>query len=207
MMDAYAIHPRNPQARLLEQVAARLLAGDIMAYPTDTTYALGCLLGNKAGMDRIRLIRGLRDHHDFSLICADLSSLSKYAHVDNKPFRYIKHHIPGPYTFILPATKAVPKAFVQDKKSTIGLRVPNSPLLSALLALTGEPLVSVTLQLGDQTSPMVDPDLIEERLAKQVDIFINGGPGQDIPSSVIDLTGPSPVIVRVGLGDVSDFES
>lgn len=207
MLQAYAIHPRNPQARLLEQVAARLQAGDIMVYPTDTTYALGCLLGNKAGMDRIRLIRGLTNGHDFSLICADLSSLSTYAHVDNKPFRYIKHHIPGPYTFILPATKAVPKAFVQDKKSTIGIRVPDSPLLAALLALTREPLVSVSLQLKDQTSPMVDPELIQEALAKQVDIFIDGGAGQDIPSSIIDLTGPKPVIVRVGLGDVADFET
>jgi tRNA threonylcarbamoyl adenosine modification protein (Sua5/YciO/YrdC/YwlC family) len=200
MMQHYAIHPRDPQLRLLEQAAKRLSAGDIMVYPTDTTYALGCLLGNKQGMDRIRLIRALDQAHDFSLICADLSNLSIYAEVDNKAFRLIKHHIPGPYTFILPATKAVPKAYVQDKKATIGIRVPDSPLLRALLEITQLPLVSVTL-------PMSEPDLIKEKMGKQVDFFIESGAGGDIPSSIIDLTGDSPVILREGMGDVSAFKS
>jgi tRNA threonylcarbamoyl adenosine modification protein (Sua5/YciO/YrdC/YwlC family) len=200
MMQHYAIHPRDPQLRLLEQVASRLLDGEIMVYPTDTTYALGCLLGNKQGMDRIRQIRSLDQAHDFSLICADLSNLSIYAEVDNKAFRLIKHHIPGPYTFILPATKAVPKAYVQAKKATIGLRVPNSPLLAALLSITGQPLVSVTL-------PLTDPELIKEQMAKQVDLFVDSGAGGDIPSSIIDLTGNSPVVLREGMGDVSAFKS
>lgn len=206
MIERYAIHPRNPQARLLERVAQALLSGKIMAYPTDTTYALGCLLGNKEGMDRIRHIRSLDDMHDFSLICADLSSLSKYADINNQAFRAIKRHIPGPYTFILPATKAVPKAFMQSKKPTLGLRVPDSPLLSALLDATQEPLVSVTLQLPDQDRPMGDPDAIESRLGKLVDILIDGGAGGDMPSSIIDLTGDKPVIIREGLGDISAFE-
>lgn len=207
MMVRYAIHPQNPQRRLLEQVSERLLAGDILVYPTDTTYALGCLLGNKQGMDRIRKIRNLDDHHDFSLICADLSSLSHYAHVENQAFRALKRHIPGPYTFILQATKSVPKAFIQAKKSTIGLRVPQSPVLTALLDLTGEPLVSVTLQLEGQETPMTEPDEIEDRLSKTVDLFIDSGSGGLIPSSIIDLTGASPLVIREGLGDVSDFQS
>lgn len=201
MIERYAIHPRNPQQRLLERVAFALLSGKIMAYPTDTTYALGCLLGNKAGMDRIRQIRHLDDLHDFSLICADLSSLSHYAEVSNQAFRAIKRHIPGPYTFILPATKAVPKAFMQAKKPTLGLRIPDSPLLNALLAITHEPLVSVTLQLPGQDRPMVDPDIIEERLGKVLDILIDSGAGGDTPSTIVDLTGEKPVIIRQGLGD------
>lgn len=207
MIDRYAIHPHNPQQRLLEQVAQGLLAGKIMAYPTDTTYALGCLLGNKEGMDRIRRIRALDDLHDFSLICADLSSLSQYAHINNLAFRAIKRHIPGPYTFILPATKAVPKAFMQAKKPTLGLRVPDSPLLAGLLSVTQEPLVSVTLQLPGQERPMCDPDDIEDRLAKVLDILIDAGACGDIPSSIIDLTGDKPVVIREGLGDVSEFQS
>lgn len=208
MMVRYAIHPDNPQGRLINQVAARLLEGAIMVYPTDTTYALGCILGNKAGMERIRLIRGLDEGHDFSLICSDLSSLSKYAEVDNRVFRSLKHHIPGPYTFILPATKAVPKAFMLSKKSTIGLRVPQSPILSALLEETqGQPLVSVTLQLAGQELPMSEPDEIEARLAKVVDLFVDSGAGGVIPSSVIDLTGETPRIIRDGLGDVSAFQA
>jgi tRNA threonylcarbamoyl adenosine modification protein (Sua5/YciO/YrdC/YwlC family) len=158
-------------------------------------------------MDRIRQIRGLDDHHDFSLVCPDLSSLATYAHVENQAFKAIKRHIPGPYTFILKATKAVPKAFIQPKKLTIGLRVPESTLLSALLDLTGEPLVSVTLQLVGQTEPMSDPNEIEERLGKQVDIFIDAGVCGTISSSVIDLTGDRPLVIREGLGDVAAFES
>jgi tRNA threonylcarbamoyl adenosine modification protein (Sua5/YciO/YrdC/YwlC family) len=207
MMLRYAIHPKNPQRRLLEQISERLLAGDILIYPSDTTYSLGCLLGNKRGMDRIRQIRGLDDHHDFSLICPSLSSLATYAHVENQAFKILKRHLPGPYTFILKATKAVPKAFMQAKKLTIGLRVPESILLSDLLEVTGEPLVSVTLQLDDQREPMSDPDEIEKRLDKLVDIFIDAGRGGVVPSSVIDLTGSSPEVIREGLGDVAAFES
>lgn len=207
MMVRYAIHPVNPQSRLINQVAARLLEGAIMIYPTDTTYALGCILGNKQGMERIRLIRGLDEGHDFSLICSDLSSLAKYAEVDNRVFKALKRHLPGPYTFILPATKAVPKAFMQSKKPTIGLRVPESPIISALLAQTQEPLISVTLQLAGQDLPMSEPEEIEERLAKVVEIFIDSGAGGIVPSSVVDLTGEEPEVIRVGLGDVSEFQA
>lgn len=207
MIERYAIHPRNPQERLLSKVTQQLRAGAIMAYPTDTTYALGCLLGNKQGMDRIRQIRGLDSLHDFSLICPDLSGISTYAHVDNIAFRLIKQHIPGPYTFILPATKAVPKAFMLPKKPTIGLRVPDSIFLSALLLNMGEVLVSVTLQLPNDDMPLTDPDEMQEQLGKRVDILVDGGAGGSIPSSIIDLTGAAPVVLRAGLGDISEFES
>lgn len=207
MMVRYAIHPKNPQARLLEKVAEGLKSGAILIYPSDTTYSLGCLLGNKQGMDRIRQIRQLGEDHAFTLIVPDLSSLSRYAHVENQAFRAIKRHIPGPYTFILEATKAVPKAFMQEKKQTIGLRVPDSPILYSLLEITGEPLISVTLQLQGQDQPMFDPDEIEEHLGKVVDLFIDAGFGGLIPSSVIDLTGDKPVVIREGLGDVSHFET
>lgn len=198
-MQHFAIHPQNPQERLLNQAASRLQAGDIMVYPTDTGYALGCLLGNKQGMERIRNIRELDNSHDFSLICADLSHLSDYALVDNQAFRLIKKHIPGPYTFILPATKAVPKAFMQEKKATVGIRVPDSLLLKTLLELTGQPLVSVTL-------PLTEPYEIKETLGKQLDFFIDTGTGGHVPSSIIDLTGSTPSVIREGLGDTSAFK-
>lgn len=206
MEQRFKIHPVNPQARLISKVVARLKAGEIMAYPTDACYALGCIAGDKKAMERILTLRGLDSHHDFSLICPDLSSLSHYAQVDNTQFRLLKRATPGPYTFILPATKAQLRGLKLDKKTTIGLRVPDNTLVQSLLTELQSPIVSVTLQLQHDKYPLSDPDTIFDRLNKQVDFMIDGGPGTLEPTSIIDLTTTPPDIIRRGLGDVSLFE-
>ena len=201
-----AIHPVNPQQRLARQAVASLREGSVVAYPTDSCYALGCLIGDKEAMERIRRIRDADKNHNFTLVCRDLSEIAKYARVDNTQYRTLKAFTPGPYTFLLEATREVPKRLQNPKRRTIGIRVPDNAIVRTLLAELGEPIMSSTLFLPGDTEPMTDPHEIKERLEHQVDLVIDGGNCGFEPSSVIDLSGPAPVVVRRGKGDVSAFE-
>jgi tRNA threonylcarbamoyl adenosine modification protein (Sua5/YciO/YrdC/YwlC family) len=201
-----AIHPVNPQPRLARQAVASLREGSVVAYTTDSCYALGCLIGDKEAMERIRRIRDADKNHNFTLVCRDLSEIAKYARVDNTQYRTLKAFTPGPYTFLLEATREVPKRLQNPKRRTIGIRVPDNAIVRTLLAELGEPIMSSTLLLPGDTEPMTDPHEIKERLEHQVDLVIDGGHCGFEPSSVIDLSGPAPVVVRRGKGDVSAFE-
>jgi len=201
-----AIHPVNPQQRLARQAVASLREGSVVAYPTDSCYALGCLIGDKEAMERIRRIRDADKNHNFTLVCRDLSEIAKYARVDNTQYRTLKAFTPGPYTFLFEATREVPKRLQNPKRRTIGIRVPDNAIVRTLLAELGEPIMSSTLLLPGDTEPMTDPHEIKERLEHQVDLVIDGGNCGFEPSSVIDLSGPAPVVVRRGKGDVSAFE-
>ena len=207
MSQYFQIHPLNPQARLIQQAVAIVRGGGVVAYPTDSAYALGCQLGDKAAMERIRRIRKLDDKHNFTLVCRDLSELGTYARVDNGAYRLIRNHTPGPYTFILKATDEVPRRLLHPKRRTIGLRVPENPIALALLESLGEPLMSVTLLLPGEELPMTDPELIRERLEHDLDLVIDGGACDTGLTSVIDLADDGPSVIRVGRGDVSAFES
>lgn len=205
MAQFFTIHPENPNARLIRQAATVLRDGGIVVYPTDTCYALGCHLGDKDAMTRIRQIRQLDEQHHFTLMCRDLSEISHYARVDNTRFRLLKATTPGNYTFILEATKEVPKRLQHPKRSTIGIRVPDHPVALALLEEMGEPILSSTLILPDTEWPLNDAELIRELLEKKVELVIDGGTvGVDF-STVIDLTGDTPVLLRQGKGDIAPF--
>ena len=201
------MHPETPQVRLIQQATNIIRQGGVVVYPTDSAYALGCQLGDKKAADRIRRIRTLQDDHNFTLMCRDLSELGTYARVDNTVYRLIRSATPGPYTFILEATREVPKRLVQPKRKTIGLRVPAHPIPRALLDLLDEPLMSVTLQMPGDEFPLTDPYDIRDQLEHEVDLVIDGGFCGLEATSVVDLTGPEPHILRRGLGDVSDFEA
>jgi len=202
-----SIHPQNPQPRLVRQAIAAIRDGSVVVYPTNSSYALGCLIGDKEAMERIRRIRDVDvKHHNFTLVCRDLSEIAKYARVDNVQYRTLKAFTPGPYTFLLEATREVPKRLQNPKRRTIGLRVPDNAIVRMLLAELGEPIMSSTMLLPGETVTMTDPTEIKQRLDHLVDLVIDGGAGGVEPSSVIDLTGPTPVIVRRGKGDVSAFE-
>lgn len=207
MAQKLVIHPENPQARLIQQAVKIIQEGGVIIYPTDSAYALGCHLDDKAANERIRRIRQLDKHHHFTLICCDLSQLSTYSRVDNPDFRLLKAHTPGPYTFILEATKEVPRRLVHPRRRTIGLRVPEHPITQALLSALGEPLMSVTLILPGQIYPLTEMEDIIEAFDHQVDLIIDGGACSIEPTSVIDLTQSPPQIVRAGKGDVKDFLS
>ena len=199
------IHPANPQPRLISQAVARLRAGDVIIYPTDSSYALGCRLGDKAAAERIRAIRQTDRHHNFTLVCRDLSEIATYAKVDNQRYRLLKAATPGPFTFLLQATHEVPRRLQHPRRKTIGLRIPDNAIVRALLAELGEPIMSCTLILPGDDGPLSDPEEIEERLAHEVDLMIDGGPGQHEPTTVLDLTGEAPQLIREGLGDASPF--
>lgn len=199
------IHPKDPQPRRVAQVVDIIRAGGLIAYPTDSSYAFGCHIGDKRAIDRIRRIRQTDKKHNFTLVCADLSEISLYARVDNWAYRLIKAHTPGPYTFILPATREVPKMLQNPKRRTIGLRVPEHPLAHAMLAALGEPIMSSTLTLPGDDMPMTDPHEIEERIGGQIEAIIDSGAPGIEPTSVVDLSGGSVEILRVGRGDVSQF--
>lgn len=201
-----SIHPVSPQPRLVRQAVAAMRSGSVIVYPTDSCYALGCLIGDKEAMERIRRIREADKNHNFTLVCRDLSEIARYARVDNTQYRTLRAFTPGPYTFLLEATREVPKRLQNPRRRTIGIRVPDNPIVRALLAELGEPVMSSTLLLPGEEVPMTDPHEIRERLEHQVDLVIDGGAGGYRPSSVVDLSGPAPVVVRRGLGEVSAFE-
>jgi tRNA threonylcarbamoyl adenosine modification protein (Sua5/YciO/YrdC/YwlC family) len=205
MSQYFSIHPDNPQPRLVKQAVAIIREGGLVVYPTDSCYALGCHLGDKAAVDRIRRIRGVDEKHHFTLVCRDLSELATYARVDNRQFRYLKSATPGPYTFILQATKEVPRRVMHAKRSTVGLRVPRHPVALALLEELGEPLLSSTLLLPDHDWPPTESWEIRERLEHEVELVIDGGHCGTAPTTVIDLTGDDPVLVREGAGPISIF--
>ncbi len=203
MSQFFSIHPDNPQPRLIRQAAEMLRDGAVIVYPTDSGYALGCHLDDKDAVARIRQIRELDDKHHLTLMCRDLSELARYARVDNAQFRLLKNNTPGSYTFILEATKEVPRRLQHPKRSTIGLRIPDHPVALALLEELGEPLLSSTLILPDAPQPMTDVDEIREHLERLVDLVIEGGSVGIEPSTVIDLTGDAPVLVRRGKGEIA----
>jgi len=205
MAQFFTIHPDNPNLRLIRQAVAVLRDGGIVVYPTDSCYALGCQLEDKDAVTRIRQIRQLDDQHYLTLMCRDLSEISRYARVDNSKFRLLKSNTPGSYTFILEATKEVPKRLQHPKRSTIGIRIPDHPVALALLEELGEPMCSSTLILPDQEWPMNDAGRLRELLEKRVDLVIDGGAvGADF-TTVIDLTGDTPVLLRRGKGDIAPF--
>lgn len=205
MSQFFAIHPENPQARLVRQAVDIVHKGGVIAYPTDSAYALGCHIGDKQAMERIRRIRKLDADHNFTLVCRDLSELGTYARVDNTAYRLIKHATPGPYTFILEATGEVPRRLLHPKRKTVGLRVPDNPTAQALLAELGQPMMSVTLILPGDEFPLTDPYDIRESLEHEVDLVIDGGYCGLEPTTVVDMTGEAPRVIREGLGDVSKF--
>ena len=205
MAQYFVIHPQNPQARLVHQAAEILREGGIVAYPTDSSYALGCMLGNKEAQQRIRAIRAVDEEHHFTLICRDLAELATYAQVDNSQFRLIKANTPGPYTFILKATREVPRRLQHPRRSTIGLRVPDHAVTQAMLAELDQPLLSMTLLLADEAEPLNEAWEIRERLEHQLDLVIDAGACPAQPTTVIDLTGDAPQLVRQGAGDLAAF--
>ena len=205
MSQFFQIHQENPQARLIRQVVEIVRGGGVIVYPTDSAYALGCMLGNKDAVSRMRMIRDLDKDHNFTLVCRDLSDISTYAKVDNTAYRVLKNHTPGAYTFILQGTKEVPKRFLHAKRKTIGLRIPEHPVAQALLEELGEPMLSSSLILPGDEFPMIDPYEIRQMLEKQVDLVIDGGYcGMEL-TTVIDMVDDAPVILREGKGDPLPF--
>ena len=200
------IHPENPQARLITQAVERIRSGDVVVYPTDAAYAIGCQIGNKSAMERIAQIRNLGAKHQYAIMCCDLSDIATYAKVDNAMYRLLKANTPAVTTFILPATSEVPKRLMHPKKKTIGLRIPSNPVAQALLQELGAPLLTSTLILPDQKDPLDDPYDIENQLGKRIDVFIDSGFGTLSTTSIVDLSGENPEIIRRGVGDVSAFE-
>jgi tRNA threonylcarbamoyl adenosine modification protein (Sua5/YciO/YrdC/YwlC family) len=202
----FDIHPANPQRRAIAQIADIVRSGGVIAYPTDSCYALGCQLGNREGMARIRAIRGLDDRHHLTLVCQDFAQLGQFAFVANPVFRAIKAATPGSYTFILPATKEVPRILQHPRKKTVGVRIPRHAVAQELLAELGEPLVSSTLLLPGQDEPMTQGWEIAEQLEGAVDAVIDSGDCGTEPTTVIDFSQDEPEIVRRGAGDTADFE-
>lgn len=207
MSQFFQIHPENPQSRLISQAVEIINKGGLVAYPTDSAYALGCHIGDKGALDRIRAIRQLDKHHNFTLVCRDLSELSTYAKVSNQTFRLLKNHTPGAYTFILEATSEVPKRLLHPKRKTIGLRVPDNAIVQALLDELREPLMTSSLMMPGDEYPLLDPYDIRETLEHQLELVIDGGFCGMEPTTVIDLTGEAPELIRQGKGDFAPFEA
>lgn len=206
MAQFFQIHPQNPQPRLIRRVVEILLDGGVIAYPTDSSYALGCQIGEKGAMERIRRLRRLDDKHNFTLVCRDLSEITSYAKIDNQGFRLLKVVTPGPYTLIYQATKQVPRRLLHPKRKTIGLRVPDNEICRALLAALDQPILSSTLILPGDDRPLTDPDDMRERLDHEVDVIIDGGFCGLEATTVVDMTHDAPVVLRVGKGDPRLFE-
>lgn len=206
MSQFFSIHPETPQPRLVKQAVEIIRQGGVVAYPTDSAYALGCHLGDKQAVDRIRTIRQIDDRHHLTLVCGDLSELSVYAKVDNMDFRLLKNNTPGPYTFILNATREVPRRLMHPKKREIGLRIPDHPITQALLAELGEPMLSTSLIMPGEEEPLVEPWFIRETLEHSVDLVIDGGYCGYVPTTVVSLLGDEPMVLREGTGDPEPFE-
>jgi tRNA threonylcarbamoyl adenosine modification protein (Sua5/YciO/YrdC/YwlC family) len=207
MSQFFKVHPVNPQRRLLERAAEVLHDGGVIVYPTDSSYALGCHLGDKSALEKIRRIRRTERDHDFTLVCRDLSEIATYARVDNWAYRLVRSLTPGPYTFILKATHEVPKRLQDPKKRSIGIRVPNHRIVTELLDVVGEPIMSSTLLLPGAELPLTDPEDIRDRLEKQVDAIVDGGICGFEPTTVLDLSDGKITVVRQGKGEASQFET
>ncbi|MEW2633063.1 L-threonylcarbamoyladenylate synthase [Streptomyces sp. NPDC048389] len=206
MAKYFDVHPENPQRRTISSVAESIRAGALVAYPTDSCFALGCRLGSRDGIGRIRSIRNLDERHHFTLVCQNFAQLGQFVQVDNDVFRLIKAATPGRYTFILPATKEVPRQLLHPKKKTVGVRIPDHVVAQALVAELGEPLLSSTLLMPDEEEPMTQGWEIKERLDHVVDAVVDSGDCGTEPTTVIDFSGGEPEIVRRGAGDTSRFE-
>lgn len=205
MAQFFSIHPENPQPRLVRQAAEIVRNGGVIVYPTDSSYALGCHLGDKDAAARIRAIRGVDESHHLTLVCRDLAEISQYAKVDNQQFRLLKAHTPGGYTFILEASREVPKRLQHPKRKTIGLRIPDHPVVQALLAELNEPLLSSTLILPGEDLPLCDPDEIREKVGPRVDLILESGACSLDMTTVIDLSSGAPVLIRRGKGEIASL--
>lgn len=206
MAQFFDIHPDNPQPRLIRRTVDILLGGGVIVYPTDSSYALGCQIGEKSALERIRRIRHLDDKHNFTLVCRDLSEITNYAKIDNQAFRLLKTLTPGPYTFIHEATKQVPRRLMHPKRKRIGIRVPDNTICSDLLTMLDQPILSSTLILPGDDMPLTDPYEMREILDHHVDLVIDGGFCGLEPTTVIDMTAEPPEVMRVGKGDAGLFE-
>ncbi|MBW6496539.1 MAG: threonylcarbamoyl-AMP synthase [Burkholderiaceae bacterium] len=202
MTQRFTVHPENPQPRLLRGAADILAGGGLVALPTDACYVLACRLDDKAAVDRARAIRALDERHLLTLMCRDLSQLSLYAQVDNRQYRFLKSWTPGPYTFILPATRETPRRLWHPSRRTIGLRVPDSAIVSGVLEALGAPVISTSLALPGDDEPLRDPDEICERLARRIDLVIDAGSQSYIPTTVVDVTGETTTVIRVAAGPI-----
>lgn len=205
MSDFLQVHPSHPEDRNIKQITNVLLAGGVIVYPTDSTYALGCHIGDKGALDRIRRIRQLGDKHNFTLVCKDLSSLASYAQVHNSAYRILKAYTPGPYTFILKATPEVPRRLLHPKKKTIGLRVPDNAIAQAILEKLGEPIMSTSLILPDEDERLFDPYEMRLKIGKLVDLIVDGGPCGLEPTTMVNLVDGTPEVIREGKGDSEPF--
>lgn len=206
MSQFFYIHPDNPQARLIRQACELIRAGEVIVYPTDSGYSIGCQMNDKSALEQVCRIRQIGKDHNFTLMCKDMSELSEYARVDNTAFRMIKNNTPGPYTFILKATKEVPKRLQNPKRKTIGIRVPENKIALDLLEELGEPLMSTTLILPDASMAESDPDEIRDKLERQVGLIIHGGYLGEQPTTVVDMSDDGVTILREGSGDLAPFE-
>jgi tRNA threonylcarbamoyl adenosine modification protein (Sua5/YciO/YrdC/YwlC family) len=200
------VHPKNPQPRLVKIAVDCVRAGGLIAYPTDSCYALGCHVGDKDALERVRRIRQADKHHHFTLVCRDLSEIAKYARVDTWQFRLLKAFTPGPYTFLLEATRETPRRLQHPKRRTIGIRVPDHPVPQLLLELLGEPLMTSTLLMPGEEMPLTNGEQIRDRLGRELDAIIDGGHCGIEPTTVVDLAVAPPLIVRRGRGDAAPFE-
>lgn len=205
MSDYLQVHPVDPEPRLIKKIVDELLRGGVIVYPTDSTYALGCHIGDKAALERIRRIRQLDSKHNFTLVCSDLSSLATYANVHNSAYRILKAYTPGPYTFILKATAEVPRRLMHPKKKTIGLRVPDNPIAQSIISMLGEPIMSTSLILPDEDEQLSDPYEMRLRLGKLVDLIVDGGACGLQPTTMVDLVDGVPQVMRSGKGDTEPF--
>ncbi|MCU7843165.1 MAG: threonylcarbamoyl-AMP synthase [Candidatus Thiodiazotropha sp. (ex Monitilora ramsayi)] len=206
MAQFFQIHPDNPQPRLIKQAVSIMREGGLVVYPTDSSYALGCHIGDKGAMERIRRIRKVGEEHNFTLVCRDLTEISNYAKIDNRDYRLLKNMTPGPYTFIHNATKQVPRRLMHPKRRTIGIRVPDNAIVSALLEELGEPIMSTTMIMPGEEMPLTDPYEMRDLLDHHVDLIIDGGYCGFEPTTVVVMTEDVPQVVRAGKGDASLFE-
>jgi tRNA threonylcarbamoyl adenosine modification protein (Sua5/YciO/YrdC/YwlC family) len=205
MAQFLSVHPDNPQPRLIARAADTVRGGGVIVYPTDSCYALGCRLGDKSAMERMRAIRQVDARHHFAVVCLGLAEIAKYARIDNRQFRLLKATTPGSYTFILQATREVPKRLQHPSRRTIGVRIPDHKVVRALLAALGEPLLSTTLLMPGDEVPLNDAEIIRARLERQVDLILDGGSCGIEPTTVVNLTGDSPAISRIGKGSIAPF--